>query len=89
MQHSKTPWEAEGCLMSQPNRHYLLLGISGPQPGAGLHVLLVHMPFTAPRLPPFPLPSLSSLPHHVSPAEGNAVNPACAKGRESRGGAAR
>lgn len=70
------------------NRHYLLLGISCPQAGARLHVLLVHMPFTSPRLPPFPLLSLSSLPHHVTPAEGKEVNPACAKGRAARGGAA-
>lgn len=41
----------------------------------------VHMPFTSPRLSPFPLLSLSSLPHHVTPAEGNEVNPTCAKGR--------
>lgn len=63
------------------NRHYLLLGISGPQSGARLHVLLVHMPFTSPRFPPFPLLSLSSLPHHVSAAEGNEVSLTCAKGR--------
>lgn len=53
------------------NRHYLLLEIPCPQSGARLHVLLVHMPFTSPRLPPFPLLSLSSLPHHVTPAESN------------------
>lgn len=63
------------------NKHCLLLGISCPQPGAKLHVLLVHMPFTSPRLPPFPLLSLSSLPHHMTPAKGNGVNLMCAKGR--------
>lgn len=82
MRHSPSeiPWGTK-AQRGSTNRHCLLLGISCPQAGASSMCSFVHMPFTSQRLPPFPLLSLSSLPHHVTPAEGNQVNPACAKGR--------